>query len=126
MKFWGNFIDIVKQILEQCKQISTLLLKQSSDKTYRANSDPIKNIKTEPIMVLKTDETRKNIIIQNIGIEPCFIKLGQDISADDFHCILASDTLEKQGNGGSIKLENWHGEIWAICEKETKLSILEY
>lgn len=127
MKFWKSLMDILKDTLEEIKDISALLFKKELGKIAElANENPIKTIKSNPLIILESNIGRRNIIIQNIGIEPCYIKLGDKISIGDFHCILASDTFEKQGNGGSIKLENWHGEVYAICEKETKLSVLEY
>jgi len=117
---------ILKDILDKVHTISLLLVKKEAYTPEVANEEPIKIIKDKPILLLETNYPRKKLIIQNIGLEPCYIKLGDGISKDDFHFVLASDTSLAFGNGGSVTLDNWHGEVYAIAEKETKISVLEY
>lgn len=111
------------ELLEPLKSIDSKLTKKEN---YIANEHPIKKVNNLANLVLHENEDRAKLIIQNIGLEPCYIKLDSGVSKDDFHFVLAPDTSPNYGNGGSITLDNWHGEVWAICEKETKLSILEY
>ncbi len=117
---------ILKDILDKVHTISLLLVKKEAYTPEVANEEPIKIIKDKPILLLETNYPRKKLIIQNIGLEPCYIKLGDGISKDDFHFVLAPDTSLAFGNGGSVTLDNWHGEVYAIAEKETKISVLEY
>ncbi len=134
MKFWKNLLKeigaithwIIKagaEIVEPLRSIDNKLTKEAN---YIPNENPIKEVKTSPLLLLEHNDNRKKLIIQNIGLEPCYIKLHTDISKDDFHFVLAPDTSPAFGNGGSVTLDNWHGEVYAIAEKETKISVLEY
>ena len=134
MKFWKNLLEeigaithwIIKagaELLEPLKSIDKKLTKEFN---HIPNIEPIKKVSNVPILLLLENNNRHNLIIQNIGVNPCFIKLGEGISLNDFHFVLAPDTYPSFGNGGSIELKDWHGEVYAICEKETKISVLEY
>jgi len=140
MKFWKRLMDYIEKISDRSflthsnvKDISTTIIDLKSlvideylSSNCIANEEPIKNIKSTPRLLLESDRERKKIIIQNIGTEPCYIKLDNGVSKENYHFILAPDTSPNFGNGGSVTLDNWHGEVYAICEKETKLSVLEY
>lgn len=126
MKFWKNFINILKEILENIKNLSHLAIKEANNQSYASNEEPILAVKNKPTEVIEPNPYRKKLIIQNIGLEPCYIKLDSRVSKDYFHFVLAPDTSPAFGNGGSVTLENWHGEVYAIAEKETKVSVMEY
>lgn len=136
MKFWKNLLDdigaishwIIKtgaEILEPLKSINEIIKKKTAT-TIIANEMPVNTIIQAPIKLVETNHIRKKLIIQNIGTEPCFVKLDKIISKNDFHFVLAPDTSPTFGNGGSITLDGWHGEVWAIAERKTKISVLEY
>lgn len=122
MRFWRR----KREIRDDIKTILTLLLKQVSYTAEFANDNPIKTVNNKPLVLVKTLLTRRRLIIQNIGLEPCYIKLDKEINKDNFHFVLAPDTSPAFGNGGSITLDDWQGGVYAICENETKLSVLEY
>ncbi|MSU01943.1 hypothetical protein [Tissierella pigra] len=134
MKFWNNLIQgidrianwIIKSSAELLEPLKSIDNKLTKEENYIANEEPIKKINNLASLMLHENEDRNKLIIQNIGLEPCYIKLDSEVSKDDFHFVLAPDTSLAFGNGGSINLDNWHGEVYAICEKETKLSVLEY
>lgn len=134
MKFWKNLIEeigfitrwIIKSSAELLEPLNSIDNKLTKEENYIANENPIKKISNLASLVLHENGDRNKLIIQNIGLEPCYIKLDIGVSKDVFHFVLAPDTSLAFGNGGSITLDNWHGEIYAICEKETKLSVLEY
>lgn len=134
MKFWKGFIEKLDDIVHWIRDTQANLLievraidsKLTKEENYIANETPIKKVYNSASLILYDNEERKKLIIQNIGLEPCYIKLDNGVSKDDFHFVLAPDTSLAFGNGGSINLDNWHGEVYAICEKETKLSVLEY
>lgn len=134
MKFWKNLIEkidlistwIIKASNQLMKPLKSIDNKLTKKENHISNENPIQTIKTKPCIVLHENNERTKIIVQNIGLEPCYIKLGNSVSKDDFHFVLAPDTSPAFGNGGSVTLDNWHGEVYAICEKETKLSVLEY
>ena len=134
MKFWKELIEKLNAIVSGIKEMRDDLLmitdsidrKLLSKQYWMPNKDPIKVVKDLETLILDENMDRAKLVIQNIGLEPCYIKLDNEVSKDDFHFVLAPDTSPSFGNGGSINLDNWHGEVYAICEKETKLSILEY
>lgn len=134
MRFWKEFIEKLNDIVYWTRNIyADLFIKLKSidnkltkEEIYIANENPIKKVNTSPLLLLEYNDDRNKLIIQNIGLEPCYIKLGDGISEDDFHFVLAPDTSPAFGNGGSVTLDNWHGEVYAIAEKETKISVLEY
>lgn len=119
----GRITDLLSSVNDNLKTINNNL---TEDENFIANENPIKKISNLASLVLHEDSLRNKLVIQNIGLEPCYIKLDSEVSKDDFHFVLAPDTSPNFGNGGSITLDNWHGEIYAIAEKETKLSVLEY
>ncbi len=136
MKFWKSLLDgigaishwIIKagaEILEPLKSMNEII-KEKTATTIIANEVPVKTVIQAPIKLIETNHIRKKLIIQNIGIDPCFIKLDNTISKDDFHFVLAPDTSIAYGNGGSVALDGWHGEVWAVAERETQISVLEY
>lgn len=134
MKFWNNLIKsidrisnwIIKASVELLEPVKSIDAKLSNKENYISNENPIIVVNSIATLVFHKNKDRNKIIIQNIGLEPCYIKLDNEISKDNFHFVLAPDTLPRFGNGGNITLDNWHGEIYAICDKETKLSVLEY
>ena len=126
MKFWKEFMTIIEKIKRDIDSIHVLLFKKEADTSEFANENPIITVNNNPMTLLKTDYARKKLIIQNIGTEPCFIKLDSIISKNDFHFVLAPDTSIAYGNGGSVALDGWHGEVWAVAEKKTQISVLEY
>ena len=134
MKFWKELIEKLSDIVYLIREMRTDLLielrsideKLTKAQFYYANEGSIISINNIPIMLLEENSERCKVIIQNIGLEPCYIKLGNGVSKEDFHFVLAPDTASSFGNGGSVTLDNWHGEVYAICEKETTVSVLEY
>lgn len=126
MRFWDNLISVLKDISNKINEIAIVIFNYHDETNLKSNVDPVVIVKTKPIIILNSNVKRKKLIIQNIGLEPCYIKLDSEITKDDYHFVLAPDTSPNFGNGGSITLDNWNGKVWAICEKETKLSVLEY
>ncbi len=134
MKFWNNLLEeiraipqwIIKAGAELLEPLISIDNKLTKEENYISNENPIKKINNLASLILHENEDRKKLIIQNIGLEPCYIKLEDNVSKDDFHFVLAPDTSPAFGNGGSVTLDNWHGEVYVIAEKETKLSVLEY
>lgn len=129
MRFWKIFIELLDNIRESVLGIelfTDVLYRKETVPRLDVNLSPISKVGDKSILLLEENSDRVNLIIQNIGISPCYIKLGEKALLNDFHAILAADTYDNQGNGGSIELKNWHGEVYAICESETKVSVLEY
>jgi len=134
MTFWKRFIKLLRDLacgvdgrLEEIEQ-NTALIWRAVDPpfTVSANEQPIKVVTSIPTELLPDNSTRNTLIIQNIGIYPCYIRLGDALAKENFHFALAPDSREKQGNGGSIELKGWHGRVFAFCDEKTKVSVLEY
>jgi hypothetical protein len=133
MKFWKDFLsflekqfDLLLSKIQVLNNAAGLICENMTPVAFEANSDPIKHIIDKTSEILPANESRLNLIIQNIGTEPCFIGLDSELTLLNFHFVLAADTAEYQGNGGSIELKNWHGSVFAICKGETTLSVVEY
>lgn len=94
--------------------------------TINANLPNAIKVGTIGIIVVEEEPERLYLNIQNIGMHPCLIALGDEASSDSFHFVLAADSGKKQGNGGALELREWRGPIVAICEEgETLLAVTE-
>ncbi len=77
-------------------------------------------------MLARKSVYRRQILIQNVGVNPCLIKVDADPDIDDFDFVLSEDTGAREGNGGNIFLDNCQGEIRALAEGgNTTLAVLE-
>ena len=70
---------------------------------------------------------RKHIILQNNGLEPCIVRLGDSaVSTANYNFVLSAATAARDGLGGSITIENYQGQILGICEaNSTIISVTE-
>jgi hypothetical protein len=78
------------------------------------------------IVIASKNEKRLSITLQNVGTEPCLIRFGGNPSATAYNVILGKDSAAKAGNGGSITIRDYIGEIKGITEaNSTVIAILE-
>lgn len=65
--------------------------------------------------VIAATPTRKSATIQNLGMNPLFVRLGTGASSTVFNYILKAGTANDDGTGGSITLSgtDWTGIISA-------------
>lgn len=59
-------------------------------------------IVTEAGTVLAANVARKGFMIQNVGTNAVFVRLGATASATVFHVVLKGGTGDNDGNGGSF------------------------
>lgn len=55
--------------------------------------------------LLAANENRRVLIVQNIGINPLFVKLGEDASTTDFDFVLSPGTANDDGLGGIMSTD---------------------
>ena len=69
---------------------------------------------------------RQSITLQNVGSVPCLVRLGGNPSSSAYNFILAADSGTRLGQGGSITLTAFQGEIKGITESSsTSIAIYE-
>jgi len=78
------------------------------------------------IVIAKTNANRLSITLQNVGIEPCIIRLGGDPSATAYNLILGVDSAARAGNGGSVTIRDYYGAIKGLTEaNSTVIAVME-
>lgn len=77
-------------------------------------------------IIAKANKDRLSITLQNVGTEPCIIRLGGDPSTSAYNMVLAADSATRKGNGGSITLRDYTGAIKGITEaNSTVIAVTE-
>jgi hypothetical protein len=77
-------------------------------------------------VIAAANADRLSITIQNVGTEPCIIRLGGNPSATAYNLILAEDTAAKAGAGGKVTIKNYIGAIKGITEaNSTVIAVCE-
>jgi hypothetical protein len=77
-------------------------------------------------VIAKANKDRLSITLQNVGTEPCLLRMGGDPSATAYSHVLGADSAAKAGNGGVISLYNYTGEIKGITEaNSTVIAVTE-
>jgi hypothetical protein len=61
--------------------------------------------------VLDRNDARADGLIQNLGTNPLFVKLGASASASDFTTVLPGGSAADDGFGGSFPLGNYVGIV---------------
>ena len=76
--------------------------------------------------IVAANGLRKTVTLQNNGTEPCICRCGGTVSTSAYNFVLAAATGDRDGDGGSITLENYTGAINGICEaNDTDIAVLE-
>jgi hypothetical protein len=69
---------------------------------------------------------RLSITLQNVGLVACLIRLGGNPSATAYNIILGADSAAKAGNGGSVTIRDFIGEIKGLTESgSTVIAVME-
>jgi hypothetical protein len=77
-------------------------------------------------IIAKNNKDRLSITLQNVGVIPCLLRLGGDPSATAYNLILGTDSAAKAGDGGSITIRDYTGEIKGITESSsTVIAVME-
>jgi len=67
------------------------------------------------------------LMVQNVGMAACYIRLGATASTANYHLILAAGIGLEDGTGGGLVLDAYTGVVSAICAAglETDLAVTE-
>jgi len=82
--------------------------------TQRTESSNTPAILTSAGTVLTADINRSGFIIQNLGTNPLFVRLGASASATVFHEVLAAGTVNDNGTGGVFRMTEgtvYYGDV---------------
>lgn len=72
--------------------------------------------------VLNPNNLRKELYIQNLSTGNLYVKYGQDASNESFNFILAGNTAENAGDGGSLSDQSYGGEVSVSGENPRYIS----
>ena len=106
------------------------MVRRSQDITYSYDPKSYTPVEVDDkvggAVIAELDEQRISITLQNIGVYPCLIALGDTPSGTNFNLILCADTVANAGKGGSVTLEGYQGDIHGITlEGTTSIAVLE-
>ena len=77
-------------------------------------------------VIVAANVNRLGLMLQNVGTEPCLIRLGGNPSATAYNYVLSKDSGAKVGAGGSLILDNWRGAVKGITEaNSTVIAVTE-
>lgn len=77
-------------------------------------------------VIAASNSNRLSITLQNVGTTPCLIRLKGNPSATAYNIILGADSAAKAGNGGSVTIRDFIGEIKGITESSsTVIAVME-
>ena len=77
-------------------------------------------------VIAKKNKDRLSITLQNVGTEPCILRFGGNPTNTEYNHILGVDSAARAGNGGSITLCNYTGEIKGLTEaNSTVIAVTE-
>jgi hypothetical protein len=76
--------------------------------------------------LVAANANRISVTLQNVGEEPCLIRLGGTPAAGAYNMILGKDSAAKAGNGGSITITDYTGAIKGLTEaNSTVIAVTE-
>ena len=61
--------------------------------------------------VMNANSGRKELFVQNLGVNPLFVKYGPSATNSSFNFILTSGSAELAGDGGSLSDLNYTGQV---------------
>jgi hypothetical protein len=78
------------------------------------------------VVIVKKNNKRKSVTLQNTGTVACLIRFGGNPSATAYNLILSGGAVAKDGTGGSITIREFTGEIKGITESgSTTIAVTE-
>ncbi len=79
-----------------------------------------------PRIILQKSARRINVIIQNVGLTSCLLRVDAPPEDTAFDFALSADTGLREGNGGAVTIEGNQGTIWAVAEGgNSQIAVLE-
>ena len=73
---------------------------------------------TDSVTVMATSAHRKSFTVTNTGTNKIYVKLGTGATSSSWHYVLPGGGANDDGNGGSINVDGYTGEV-AVCAATT-------
>jgi len=73
---------------------------------------------TDSVTVMETSAHRKSFTVTNTGTNKIYVKLGTGATSSSWHYVLPGGGANDDGNGGSINVDGYTGEV-AVCAATT-------
>ena len=73
---------------------------------------------TTSATIMNSSEYRKSFIVTNTGTNKIYVKLGTGATSSSWHFALPGGGANDDGNGGSISVDGYAGEV-AVCAATT-------
>ena len=73
---------------------------------------------TDSVTVMETSAYRKSFTVTNTGTNKIYVKLGTGATSSSWHYVLPGGGANDDGNGGSINVDGYTGEV-AVCAATT-------
>ena len=81
-------------------------------------SDTVYGITTGAQKVLPANENRTAAVLQNVGTTKVYVRFGAAPATGGsqyFSAILAPASGTDNGDGGSMTIDHFRGDIWVVC-----------
>ena len=82
------------------------------------NSDTVYGITTSPQNVMVAINTRTSAILQNVGATKVYVRFGSAPATGGtafYSAILAPSSGAAEGDGGSMTIDHFKGDIYVVC-----------
>ena len=86
-------------------------------------SGGISNVTSTEVLVAPSNQNRLECILQNVNTDAVLVKLGTGVGTSSYNFILTPDTGIRAGNGGTLTIDNYLGDITIICESGKTSSV---
>ncbi len=88
--------------------------------------DTVYGITTGAQIVMAANETRTSAVLQNVGTSKVYIRFGAAPAiggSQYFSAILAPASGTDNGDGGSMTIDHFKGDIYVVCASGSSLLI---
>jgi len=89
-------------------------------------SDAIYGVSTSAAKVLPAKDTRTSAVLQNVSTSTVYVRFGAApvVSGTKFFsAALAPASVADGGDGGSMTIDHFKGDIWVICASGSSILI---
>ena len=77
-------------------------------------------------VLIAANASRLSVTLQNVGTEPCIVRLGGNPTNAAYNFILGEDSAAREGNGASVTIRDYTGEIKGLTEaNSTVIAVME-
>lgn len=109
-------------------EITTVITRsQGASSTAPAASPVTVDTTAGGTTLIAANTSRKKVILQNCGTEPCILRFGGNPSTSAYNYVLKDCTSARDGLGETIELDFYTGAIKGIVEaNSTVIAITEF